>query len=118
MNKTLNILGLMVACTLFTTLGQIFFKRGSAGLSLDIVLLLTNLDLILGGIFYMIGAGLMILALRTGELSIVYPMVSLSFVWVSLYAALVLGESITSRKGIGLLMILGGIIFLGVSKRS
>ena len=113
---TLSSVLLVVICTLFTSLGQIFFKLGSATASLNLSLL-TNYNLIIGLILYAAGAFLLIIALRGGELSVLYPIIATSYVWVSLIAWLYFHEDISSFKLIGIFLIIIGISFVGRGSR-
>ena len=103
----------MVLCTFFTAIGQIFFKFSTFSLSLSIKGILSNYWLIVGLFFYFIGALLLVIALKQGELSIVYPLVSLSFVWITLIMPLVSNEIITIQKLSGVSVIFFGVILLG-----
>ena len=49
------------------------------------------------------------LAIRNAALSLLYPFIALSFVFVPLIAALLFGERITVLQVIGLSMIVGGV---------
>ncbi len=101
---------LMIFCTIFTTVGQVMFKITSNSIQYSILALLTNLPFILGLISYGIGALLLITALKYGELSVLYPIVSLTFVSVVIASALMFAEPITVIKIFGI-----GSIILGVS---
>jgi multidrug transporter EmrE-like cation transporter len=46
------------------------------------------------------------------ELTVLYPMVSLSYIWTLLWSRLFFGEPFTKTKLQGLLLILAGIIVL------
>lgn len=55
-----------------------------------------------------------IIALRQEELSIVYPLVSLSYVWTTLFSVKFLHEKMNKYKGIALIGILLGVILIGL----
>jgi drug/metabolite transporter (DMT)-like permease len=55
----------------------------------------------------------MILALRHGELSVLYPIISLSYVWVAIAAVLVFHESMNAIKVVGIATIIFGVAILG-----
>lgn len=109
---------IMLVCTIFTALGQLFFKYGSASFELDFVKLITNYNLMLGFAFYGLGALLLITALKFGNLSIIYPFVSLTFVWVMFISAFVFGETINGFKLNAIFFIILGIVFIGGSEKS
>ena len=104
---------LMVVCTLFTSVGQLFYKMGANNFAFSIEGILLNIPFILGLTFYGIGAILLIIALKYGELSVLFPFVSLSFVWVALLSALFLGEQITELKLLAVIAIITGIVLIG-----
>ena len=56
------------------------------------------------------------LALRDGELSIVYPVIALTYVWVSLLSVLVFHEPMNIFKAVGIAVIVAGVAVLGRSK--
>jgi undecaprenyl phosphate-alpha-L-ara4N flippase subunit ArnE len=52
------------------------------------------------------------MGVRHGELTVLYPMVSLGYVWALLWARLYFNEPMTKSKFAGLGMILAGIVLL------
>jgi undecaprenyl phosphate-alpha-L-ara4N flippase subunit ArnE len=58
-----------------------------------------------------------LLALRHGELSVLYPMVSLSYVCALFWSKLFFNEAITRAKVGALFMILAGIVCIGIGAR-
>lgn len=105
---------LVLLCTAVTSAGQILYKIASKSLSLNFVSLITNVPLILGLISYFIGAVLLIIALRNGELSVLYPFISTGFVWVSLLSIKFLGETMSPQKWAGVAVIFMGITLIGI----
>ena len=99
----------MFLTTLFTAAGQFFLKDGTNSFS---VMGLFNFSLIFGIILYGIGALLLIFALRHGELNTLYPMLSLTLIWVTLISAFLLHESITTSRIVGNIFILSGLVFI------
>ncbi|MBU0757899.1 MAG: multidrug transporter [Nanoarchaeota archaeon] len=118
MNSGIKAIFIMVLCTLFTTLGQIFFKLASVNLAFDLVVLLTNQWLYLGGLFYFIGALILVMALKEWDLSFVYPLISISYIWVALTSVIYLGEKMTYFKIGGMLLIMVGIICIGLGSKT
>ncbi len=105
-----NAVLLMLACTLFTSVGQALFKLSA---SQDLLVMITNPLLYAGLLSYGIGAAILVLALRSEELSKAYPMVSLSFIWVLVISVVVFGEMLTPGKIAGMIAILSGVVVLG-----
>jgi len=102
----------MVLCTFFTTVGQLFFKYGSVNFKFNILGLLTNYNLLLGFLFYGLGAVLLIVALKFGNLSTIYPLVALTFVWVMITSFFVLGEVINNFKIGAVTFIIFGVVLV------
>jgi len=92
--------------------GQLYFKLGSDTPSIKIKDLLRNRYLIFGVVLYTIATVMGILALKEGELSVLYPLVATSYIWVTLLAKKVLKEDINVYKWSGVVMIIVGVIFI------
>ena len=91
-----------------------FYKLAADSLVFTPMGIITNYYLWIGGIIYVISAGLFIVALRGGDLSVLYPVVALSFIWVTLLSSLILKEPIPSLKIGGIVFIIAGIWLIGV----
>ena len=107
---------LIVLCTALTSVGQYFIKQGADRIQ-DFISIL-NLPLMIGFVFYGIGAILMIIALKYGELSVLYPIISLGFIWVALLGVYLLNEEIIFIHWIGIISIIGGVIFIGIGGKN
>lgn len=70
------------------------------------------ISMLLGFGFYGIGALIMLLAYRYGNLSVLQPMLSLNYVLSIILAVLVLKEEITVLKCAGVLIIIAGVIII------
>lgn len=108
---------LVLFTTLLTSSAQLLWKKGSATLTFDIVGILTNYYLIGGILLYIVGGTLIILAFRGGEVSVLYPIIATSYVWVSLLSVKFLGETMNELKWIGITSIIGGIILIGYGSK-
>jgi multidrug transporter EmrE-like cation transporter len=112
---------IIILCTIFTSLGQVLLKMGTNNIdsvnnNINIISVL-NWQLILGLIFYIIGAILLIIALKYGELSIIYPFISLSFIWVMLLSTYMFDEKVLLINWVGLICILLGVSLIGQGGR-
>lgn len=92
--------------------GQLYFKLGSDTLSMKIKDLLRNRYLIVGVVLYAISTVMFILALKEGELSVLYPLIATSYIWATILAKKVLKEDINVYKWSGVVMIIVGVIFI------
>jgi len=54
---------------------------------------------------------------QAGQLSVLYPLVSLSYIWALVWARVFFNEKFTTRKLAGLCLILLGILFVGLGNR-
>lgn len=111
-HKSLKPILLVVLCTLFTSSGQILWKFASKNLN-NFTSIITNVPLILGFVCYGLGAILLIIALKYGDLSLVYPFVALSFIWVNIASMLLFGELISIINWIGIIAIMLGVSLIG-----
>ena len=110
---------LMAACTIFTSAGQLLWKAGALKISFSNPLTFFNLAFMVGCLSYIIGSILMILAFKKGELSMLYPVIATSYVWVSIFAPLFFPmEVMNIWKWAGVLLILFSVCLLGWSSTS
>lgn len=105
---------LVISATLVGAFGPILLKKASAKRLSQISSLMTNYHLFGGVALYAIGTLLFIPALRGGELSVLYPFVSLVYVWVSILSVKFLGERMNRLKWLGIAFIIIGVSFIGI----
>lgn len=116
-----NGVSLVFICTLLGAAAQILMKMGGnhlAGHSVGDIfshptLVLKNLPLFAGYSLYGVSTVLLVLALRKGELSVLYPIISLTYVWVLLLSAFVFHEQLDFWKISGVMLIVTGVGVLG-----
>lgn|SRR3989338_927435 len=104
---------LVSASTIFTAIAQLFLKLGTKNLSLNFMKLITNYYLIGGILIYAVCAVALIIALKNGELSILYPIIALGYVWVSLLSVIFLKENMNIYRWLGIFVIVAGVSFIG-----
>ena len=107
-------IALVVLATLIGAFGPILLKRASAKKLSKISSLITNYNLFGGVALYAIGTILFIPALKGGDLSVLYPFVALSYIWVSLLSIKFLGERMNKFKWLGVALIIAGVTFIGI----
>ncbi|MBT5022145.1 EamA family transporter [Candidatus Woesearchaeota archaeon] len=108
---------IIIFSTVITSTASLFLKIGMNKFVLELFSILTNYPLLLGMFLYGIGAGLLIFAFRHGELSVLFPFYSLSFVWVIIFSSVFLNEIINIYKIIGVVGIIIGIILIGLGSK-
>ena len=116
---------LVLGCTVFAATAQVLLKFGAnhpmpvmnpADTSTwmpFLMALLGNYYLLLGYCFHSGNALLLILALRDGELSMLYPIIALTYVWVNLLSMYFFNEHMNIWKAGGILLVIGGVALLG-----
>lgn len=109
----LSSISIIVVCTIFTSFGQLFLKLGANKLQFSLQGIFLNLPLAAGIIFYAVGAVLLIYSLKKADLSVIYPFVSLSFIWVSILSYFFLHESLSIIQFAGMLCIIFGVSLIG-----
>ena len=93
---------------------QYLIKTSASSLgALTLNSLMTNTPLWFGLALYGISTGLLILALRDGELSLLYPVISLTYVWVTIMSVAAFHEKLTFYKIAGIGVICLGVTLLG-----
>jgi multidrug transporter EmrE-like cation transporter len=104
---------LVFAASVIGSFGAVFLKMGATRLDGSILSfansrLLVGITLFLGSsVFYAFG-------IKGGELSVLYPMVSLGYIWTLLWSRLFFKEPFTRAKFLGLGLILLGVFFVGL----
>ena len=96
------------------SLAAVGLKAGAHRLELNFKSLLTNWYLIAGAGGYLISTVFYILGIKNGELSVLFPMVSTSYLWTMLWSKLFFDEPMTRAKFAGLALILAGCVLLGL----
>lgn len=106
---------MIVAFTIVAAVAQPLFKTGANRLFAHLTVsgALTDVPLIVGLVLYGLGSVLMILALRHGELSVLYPLISLSYVWVSILSVVVFHETMPMIKVMGVATVITGVAVMG-----
>jgi multidrug transporter EmrE-like cation transporter len=126
---SVNPVYLVVICTLFAASAQILLKFGalhplpsvhlsdSASVGAFLTALLGDWPLIIGYSLHACNAMLLILALRHGHLSLLYPLYALSYVWVDLLSLYYFHEHMNIWKEAGITLIIAGVAVLGKASR-
>lgn len=99
---------LVIISTLFVALTHILLKA-AIGRSDSVMLLLFDPLLVAALIVTFAGGMLLVYALKHGDLSALYPVISLGFVWVALEGVLLFGETISPLGIIGILTVIAGV---------
>ncbi len=111
-------IAIVFLCTLIGSAAQILMKSGANNLTGGSLLgFVTNLPLMAGYVLYGLSTVLLVLALRDGELSVLYPVIALSYVWVTILSVMFFRESMNFFKYLGIATIVLGVTVLGKGGR-
>lgn len=110
----------LVGCgTVLSAAAQILIKAGAVRLGTHASLLQTAIGMVtipalfFGYTLYGLYTIVLTLALRRGELSVLYPVIALTFVWVSIASVAVFHEQMNAAKIAGIVIIMAGVAVLG-----
>jgi drug/metabolite transporter (DMT)-like permease len=104
---------LVFAASVVGSFGAVFLKLGAARLD-GTILSFINSRLALGVALFLGSSVFYALGIRGGQLSVLYPMVSLGYIWTLLWSRLFFNESLTREKFAGLGLILLGVFLVGL----
>jgi drug/metabolite transporter (DMT)-like permease len=109
---------LVLVASFVGSFGAVFLKSGSQKLREGLRYLILNLRLAAGVALFLASSAFYIVGLKRGEVSVLYPMVSLANVWTLVWSRVFFKEPVTHAKTVGLLLILVGVFFIGLGAKS
>jgi undecaprenyl phosphate-alpha-L-ara4N flippase subunit ArnE len=118
MNTTpLSSILLVIFASLIGSFGAVFLKLGAAPLKNGLKHIF-NWKLLAGVTLYVGSSVPFVIALKHGELSVLYPMVSVGYVCTMFWSRIFFKEPITKAKIGALAMILAGLVCISTGGRS
>jgi drug/metabolite transporter (DMT)-like permease len=117
MTTPLSSIAWVMVASFIGSLGAVGLKAGAHNLKLSIPALATNWRLQAGVAGYLISWVFFVVGLKKGDLSVLYPMVSLSYIFTLFWSKLFFGEPLTRTKFVALGLILVGVALLGLGTR-
>ena len=109
---------LVFCCTILGAAAQVLMKTGANQMAHPgLAGMITNLPLMGGYCLYGLSTLLLVLALRDGELSLLYPVIALTYVWVTILSFLIFHDEINPWKLVGIVLIVLGVGVLGKGGR-
>ena len=97
-NELMLGISLVVGASFIGSFGAVFLKAGSHRLSSDWRSVVFNWRLAVGVGAFVFSSVFFVIGLRHGDLSVLYPMVSLGYIWTLLWSRLFFGEPFTRFK--------------------
>lgn len=119
-----NALIAIALATVIQVIGQFLIKRGTGELGTNPTLFETAIgmftipSIFFGYVMYGLFTVVMVWALRRGELSLLYPVMALSYVWVMILSILWLREPVNAPEILGVAVIVSGVAVLGRGEAS
>lgn len=107
-------IAVFIVVSVFSAFATFFLKLAAPTMSLSVRKLIRNWRLIIGLFLYGIATLISLVALKFGELSVLYPFVALQYVWVNFLSKKYLGEELTLLKWAGVVLIFLGVTLVGL----
>ena len=95
----------------------VFMKQGVMRLELNLRSLLVNWRLATGVFIYLASTYFYTLGLREGEVTILYPLVSLGYIYTLVWSRMFFGEQFTRGKVLGIVIIMAGAMLLQLGNK-
>lgn len=108
---------LVLIASVIGSAGAVFLKSGAMSLQPNLSSIVFNWRLALGIVTYMLSSVLFVKGMSNGELSVLFPMVSLGYICTLAWSRLFFHEVITRAKVMGIGLILAGIVCLSLANK-
>ena len=116
MKTPLSSMLLVIFASLIGSVGAVFLKLGAERLRLGMRHIVSK-QAFCGVALFVISSFFFALGIKHGELSVLYPMVSFSYVFTLIWSRLFFQEPVTKPKYVALGLILAGTWLMNVSAR-
>ena len=110
-------MALVLTGSVIGSFGAVFLKSGAHALRKHWLSLVLNWRLAIGVGAYLLSSVFFVMGVAHGELSVLYPMVSLGYICTLMWSRLFFKEKLTKEKFAGVGLILLGIVFLSLGNR-
>ena len=108
---------LVLVAALIGSVASVMLKAGATRLHRRITSLLFNWRLAVGVFLFVFSSYFFVMGIKKGELTVLYPLVSLGYVFTLFWSKLFFGEKMTRNKIMGLGLIVVGITILAMGGR-
>ena len=116
MNPSTSIMIFITIACIIGSIGALLLKLGASKFKkfhrLWLLQIIKNYQLILGVLMYGLSTVFFLMALRLGELSVVYPLSSLSYIFIAILSMYFLKEKMNWYKWAGIAFIILGVILV------
>ena len=115
MSKELWAILIVAFSSVLASIAPILLKKASQRKFSDIKSIIKNYPLFGAVMLYGFGISIFVFALRWADLSVLYPVSSLGYIWACFGSVKFLGEKMNGFKWTGVILIVIGVTFVGVS---
>ena len=109
MKTPLSSILLILFSAVIGSFGAVFLKLGAEHMKGTLGSFFKNYWLAIGVCLYLLSSVFFVMGVAQGELTILYPMISLGYIWTIVWARLFFKEPFTMSKIAGLVMIIFGV---------
>ncbi len=113
MKTPLSSIILILISSFIGSFGAVFLKLGAERMG-RLAAIFKNYWLATGVVLYLISSVFYMMGVSQGELTVLYPMVSLGYIWALLWARILFKEQFTMAKLGGLALIIGGVALINL----
>ena len=112
-------IGLVLLCTIIGAAAQILLRMGAdfIGTGEGLQAVLSNWPLIAGYGCLAANTLLLVIALREGQLSVLYPIIALTYVWVAVLSPMFFEDALNAFKIVGIIFVAGGVSMIGAGSK-
>lgn len=103
---------LVFVSTLIGSFAPLMLKLGIVNKKITLINLIFNPYIIAGVLLYFLSSLFFVFSLKGGPLNVLYPLVSVSYIWVTIISRVILNEKINIYKALGIMLIIIGIIII------
>ena len=103
---------LVLFASFIGSFGAVFLKLGAEHMHGSLKRLLSNYWLAVGIVLYLLSSVFYMMGVSQGQLTVLYPMVSLGYIWAIVWARIFFKEPFTMAKVFGLIMIIFGVALI------
>ena len=108
---------LVLAASFVGSFGAVTLKHGANRLGSGVLEMFLSWRIGLGIVLFLVSSVFYLVGLKHGSLTVLYPLVSLGYVWTLFWSRLFFREPFNRSKLLGLLLILIGVLFIGLGNR-
>lgn len=108
---------LVFGASFIGSFAAVSLKAGADRLPPGVIQVFLSWRVHLGIALFLLSSVLFVAGLKHGSLTVLYPMVSLGYVWTLLWSRLMFREHFNRSKLLGLLLILIGVFCIGLGNR-